>query len=170
MKRGPECGGGGGGDMVQFMASSDVMILLLARLTPKEAAPLASSCKALRAQKDAGRHFDAAEYARYWRSEYDKIFISNRGSMEGIRRGLISNYPFEYLSKISLVMNDYRWLVAEDGNSAETYIDEFKISFFEQRNLPRKAKSIYCFSHALFEGTYSELPEPFVVLDRRLLV
>jgi hypothetical protein len=152
-----------------LVKTPDIVSLLLLRLTPKEAAPLTASCKALHAQKKdvASKCFDVIEYAMHWRSEYDKMFVSRKYSMESIAKCLISNYPYEKLSKISLVMSNYQWLVATNGNSAETYISEIKISFFEQKNSPRKAKAIYCYSYTLFNGTYSELPEPFVVLDQR---
>ena len=153
--------------MACFLGTSDIVTLLLLRLTPKEAAPLTASCKALYAQKDNDKHLDAVEYARYWHSEYDKTLMGGRGSMESVGKCLAQHYPFEKLSKISLVMNSYQWMVADDGNSAETYIVEIKISFFEQTSSPRKSKIIYCYSHLLFRGTYSQLPEPFVVLDRR---
>ena len=154
--------------MAWFLGTGDIMMLLLPRLTPKEAAPLTASCKDLYVQKDACKHLDAVQYAKYWHSEYDKIFMSSQGSMENVGRCLAQNYTFENLSRISIVMSNYQWLVADDGNSAETYVNEIKINFYAKNKSPRKAKAIYCYSHMLFQGKCSELPEPFIVLDRRV--
>jgi hypothetical protein len=154
--------------MARFLSTSDIITMLLLRLTPKEAAPLTASCKALYAQKDDDKHIDAEQYARYWHSEYNKIFMSIIGSMESVGKCLTQNYPFEKLSNITIVMSNFQWLVAEDGNSAQTYINEIKINFYIKKNSSRKAKAIYCYSHVLFEGEYSELPDSIVVVHRRL--
>ena len=44
--------------MACFLGTSDIMTMLLLRLTPKEAAPLTASCKALYAQKDDDKDED----------------------------------------------------------------------------------------------------------------
>ena len=137
------------------MDTQTTMMMIFPFLSPKEAALLQATCKKTHSHKGVAKTLSAADYARNWFNENH-----NLQAMECIGKLLVVNYPLTSLLKTKIIANNFQWL--EEGDSANTYICELKITFSGKKDGAKKAVPEYEYTHHRFTGDFSSMPLPFI--------
>lgn len=150
--------------MLRELDAQTTMMMFLPHLTPKEAAPFHSACKALYKHKNAAEHLSAHDYANYWYASYEKIYASTQYSMESIGRLLVVHYPASGLLRTTVTINRFQLHLEEDELTVSSYIMETKIRFSESKTHLRVAVPVFYFSQNLFTGVYVEMPPVFMAI------
>ena len=121
--------------------SETIMMLLLSRLTPKEAAPLLGSCKMLHSQWNISDTMSPSDYGRMWAEEYSKLYFPVKYGVDSIGRLLVCEYPSNVLLKTTITIMDERVYCFDDDFGVTKFTCSHKIRFFKQRG--RKAVPIF---------------------------
>jgi hypothetical protein len=110
--------------MMMDLDAHSTMTLLLPHLTPKEAAPLAGSCKLFWGQRHASKHLNSRECANIWFAEYEKFIFETEFVVRRIGKLLALHYRVDELLNTTI------------SHEPMTKDQVWKIGFFEQKKKP----------------------------------